>query len=51
VLVKKYLVGDFGVLILVGAVIGAVLVGHMLNRRANKSRPSVVGSQVAPAAK
>jgi membrane protease YdiL (CAAX protease family) len=30
VLVNKYLVGDFGVLILVGAVIAAVLVGRML---------------------
>src|ERR687894_1053520 len=30
VLVNKYLVGDFGVLILVGAVIGAVVVGRML---------------------
>jgi membrane protease YdiL (CAAX protease family) len=32
VLVNKYLVGDFGVLILVGAVIGSVLVGRMLRR-------------------
>jgi uncharacterized protein len=30
VLVNKYLVGDYGLLILVGAVIGAVLVGRML---------------------
>ena len=49
VLVNKYLVGDFGVLILVGAVIGAV----WLNRRLMKSgpdetRPSVAGGQ-APA--
>jgi membrane protease YdiL (CAAX protease family) len=51
VLVNKYLVGDFGVLILVGAVIGAVFVGYMLRSRANKSQPGVVGSEVAPAAK
>lgn len=30
VLVNLYLVGDFGILILVGAVIGAIWVGHML---------------------
>jgi uncharacterized protein len=49
VLVNKYLVGDFGVLILVSAVIGAV----WLNRRLMKSgpdepRPTVAGGQ-APA--
>ena len=32
VLVNKYLVGDYGLLILVGAVIGSVLVGRMLGR-------------------
>ncbi len=32
VLVNKYLVGDYGLLILVGAVIGSVLVGRMLRR-------------------
>src|ERR671912_2603724 len=32
VLVNKYLVGDYGLLILVGAVIGAVVVGRMLRR-------------------
>ena len=35
VLVNKYLVGDFGVLILVGAVIGAI----WLNRRLMKGAP------------
>ena len=30
-LVNKYLVGDYGLLILVGAVIGAVVVGRMLS--------------------
>ncbi len=49
VIVNKYLVGDFGVLILAGAVIGAV----WLNRRLMSSgpdepRPSVAGGQ-APA--
>src|SRR5215204_2611239 len=49
IFVNKYLVGDFGVLILVGAVIGAV----WLNRRLMKSgpdepRPTVAGGQ-APA--
>jgi hypothetical protein len=37
VIVNKYLVGDFGVLILVGAVIGAV----WLNRRFMKGDPDV----------
>jgi membrane protease YdiL (CAAX protease family) len=32
VLVNKYLTGDYGLLILVGAVIGSVLVGRMLGR-------------------
>ena len=32
VIVNKYLVGDYGILILVGAVIGAVLVGRLLRR-------------------
>ena len=49
VLVNKYLAADFGVLILVGAVIGA----EWLNRRLMRSgpdepRPSVAGGQ-APA--
>jgi len=51
VLVNKYLVGDFGILILVGAVIGAVLVGRILRSGMNKPQPSIVGSEVAPAAK
>ena len=51
VLVNKYLVGDFGVLILIGAMIGAVLVGYILRRGLNRPQSSVVGSQVAPAAK
>jgi len=51
VLVNSYLAGDYGILILVGVVIGAVLVGYMLRRRTNKPQQSVVGSEVAPAAK
>jgi membrane protease YdiL (CAAX protease family) len=50
VLVNKYLVGDFGVLILVGAVIGSVLVGRML--RSGMDRAQEAGAVVpeAPAA-
>ena len=39
VLVNKYLVGDFGLLILVGAIIGSVLVGRMLK----STKPAVFG--------
>jgi hypothetical protein len=49
VLVNKYLVGDFGVLILVGAVIGAIWLNHRLMRRdPDEPRPSVASGQ-APA--
>jgi membrane protease YdiL (CAAX protease family) len=49
VLVNKYLVGDFGVLILVGAVIGAVWLNRRLIRSGpDEPRPSVEGDQ-APA--
>jgi hypothetical protein len=49
VLVNKYLVGDYGILILVGAVIGAVLVGRLLMRGVpDETRPSVAGGE-APA--
>src|SRR5918999_6095867 len=44
VLVNKYLVGDFGVLILVGAVIGSVLVGRML--RSGMDRAQGAGAVV-----
>jgi hypothetical protein len=50
-IVNKYLVGDYGILILVGAVIGAVLVGRMLRRGMDEAQPGVAGSEVAPAAK
>jgi membrane protease YdiL (CAAX protease family) len=49
VLVNKYLVGDFGVLILVGAVIGAVWLNRRLMRSGpDEPRTSVEGGQ-APA--
>jgi membrane protease YdiL (CAAX protease family) len=44
VLVNKYLVGDFGVLILVGAVIGSVLVGRML--RSGMDRAQEAGAVI-----
>jgi membrane protease YdiL (CAAX protease family) len=39
VLVNVYLVGDFGILILVGAVIGAIWVGHYLRRGMDEAQP------------
>jgi len=49
VLVNKYLVGDFGLLILVGAVIGAVWLNRRLMRSGpDEPSPSVAGGQ-APA--
>ena len=49
VLVNKYLVGDFGLLILVGAVIGAVWLGRRLMRSdPDEPSPRVAGGQ-APA--
>ena len=49
VIVNKYLVGDFGILILVGAVIGAVWLNRRLMRSGpDEPRPSVAGGQ-APA--
>jgi len=51
VIVKKYLVGDYGIFILVGAVIGAIWVGRRLMGRSgpDEPRPSVASSE-APAA-
>ena len=49
VMVNRYLVGDFGVLILVGAVIGAVWLNRTLMRRdPDEPRPSVAEDE-APA--
>ncbi len=39
VLVNKYLVGDFGLLIVVGAVIGSVLVGRILRDGMDEAQP------------
>ena len=50
VLVNKYLVGDYGLLILVGAVIGAVLVGRMLRSGMDQAQEAgAVAPEVAPA--
>ena len=51
VLVNKYLVGDFGILIFVGAVIGAVLVGRLLRSGMDRPQAGVAGGGVAPAAR
>jgi uncharacterized protein len=49
VLVSRYLVGDYGILIFVGAVIGAVVVGRLLMRGGpDETRPSVASGE-APA--
>ena len=49
ILVHKYLVGDFGLLIFVGAVIGAIWLNRRLMRSGpDEPRPSVAGDQ-APA--
>jgi uncharacterized protein len=49
VIVNKYLVGDYGILILVGAVLGAIWVGRRLMRgRPDETRPGVVSGE-APA--
>jgi NADH:ubiquinone oxidoreductase subunit 6 (subunit J) len=48
ILVNIYLVGDFGILILVGAVIGAVLVGYMLRSGMNKAQQDVAAPEVPP---
>lgn len=55
VLVNKYLVGDYGLLILVGAVIGSVLVGRMLRRGMDEAQlggeaPEATATSAAPAA-
>ena len=51
VLVNMYLVGDFGLLILVGAVIGAIGVGYYLRRGMNKAQSDADAEvpRVAPA--
>jgi len=49
VLVNKYLVGDYGLLILVGAVIGAVLVGRILRRGMDEAGLGGEAPEVTPA--
>jgi membrane protease YdiL (CAAX protease family) len=48
VLVNLYLVGDFGILILVGAVIGAIWIRHMLRSGMNEAQPGVEAPEVPP---
>jgi membrane protease YdiL (CAAX protease family) len=48
VLVNKYLVGDYGILILIGAVIGAVLVGRLLRSGMNEAQPGLEAPEVPP---
>jgi uncharacterized protein len=48
VLVNKYLVGDYGLLILVGAVIGAVLVGRMLRSSMDEAQEAGAVPEVPP---
>jgi membrane protease YdiL (CAAX protease family) len=48
VLVNLYLVGDFGILILIGTVIGAIWVGHMLRSDMDEAQPSGEAPEVPP---
>jgi uncharacterized protein len=50
VLVNLYLVGDYGILILVGVVIGAIWVGYYLRRGMNEAQSGGAASDVTPAA-
>ena len=50
VLVNLYLVGDYGILILVGVVIGAIWVGHMLRRGMDEAQAGSEASEVSPVA-
>jgi membrane protease YdiL (CAAX protease family) len=50
VLVNLYLVGDYGILILVGVVIGAVWLGYYLRRGMNEAQWGGASPEVAPAA-
>jgi uncharacterized protein len=48
VLVNLYLVGDYGILILIGTVIGAIWVGYFLRSGMNKAQPKGVIPEVTP---
>jgi hypothetical protein len=50
-LVNNYLVGDYGVLIVLGAVIGSVFVGRMLRSGMDKAQPGSAAPEGAPVAK
>ena len=49
VLVSVYLVGDFGILILIGTVIGAVWVGHRFKRGMDEAQAGAEVPRVDPA--
>ena len=49
VLVNVYLVGDFGLLILIGTAIGAIWVGHMLKSGMDEAQSDAEVPRVAPA--
>lgn len=49
-LVNLYLVGDNGILILVGTVLGAIWVGYMLRSGMNKAQPIGAAPEATPAA-
>jgi uncharacterized protein len=51
VLVNNYLAGDYGVLIVAGAVIGSVFVGRMLRSGMDRAQPGSAAPGVAPAAR
>jgi membrane protease YdiL (CAAX protease family) len=50
VLVNLYLVGDYGILILIGSVIGAIWVGYYLRRGMNEAQSGGATPEVTPAA-
>jgi len=48
-LVNLYLVGDYGLMILIGTVIGAIGVGYYLRSGMNKAQKAREAPEVAPA--
>jgi len=48
VLVNVYLVGDFGILILIGTLFGAIWVGHMLRRGMDEAQEAEAVPEVPP---
>src|SRR5215204_1668039 len=50
VLVNVYLVGDFGLLILIGTAIGAIWIGHRFKSGMDEAQSGAEGPEVAPAA-